>query len=66
MQESSHRFRSDAVKFLGFGLGNGSAVVFEKHADVMSQLISSLGVNLTFRRVADAVFEKNKPCLFVS
>ena len=45
---TSHRIRSDGVKLLGFGLGNGSAVVFQQHADVMSELVCSLGVTLTF------------------
>ena len=42
----SHRIRTDTVKLLGFRLGYGSAVVLQQHADVMSQLISSLGVTL--------------------
>lgn len=32
----SHRIRSNVVKLLGFRLGDGSAVVFQQHVDVMS------------------------------
>jgi len=30
-----YAIRSDVVKILGFRLGNGSAVVFQQHADVV-------------------------------
>ena len=43
---TSHAIRSDVVERLGFRLGDGSTIVFQQHADVMSQLISSLGITL--------------------
>ena len=65
---TSHAITSDVVVILCLRLGNGSAVVFQQHTDVMSQLISSLGVTLTFchewsSRVTNAVLRKSNPCL---
>ena len=45
---TSHRIRSDVVVSLGFRLGDGSTIVLLQHADVMSELVCSLGVTLTF------------------
>lgn len=42
------RIRLNVVEILGFRLGNGTAVVLQQHADVMSELVRSLGVALTF------------------
>ena len=45
---STNAIRGDIVELLCLRLGDGSAIVFQQHADVVSQLISSLGVTLTF------------------
>ena len=44
----SHAIRSDVVVSLSFRFGDGSALVFEKHADIVSVLVRSLGVTLDY------------------
>ncbi len=42
---SSHAIRSDVVVILGFRLGDGSTIVFQQHADVMSEFVPYLSDN---------------------
>ena len=41
---SLYAIRSDVVVILGFRLGDGSTIVFQQHADVVSGVVCSLSV----------------------